>query len=261
MNAPLAGTTIVVTRPAAQSRRFTELATRAGAECVAYPTLEIERLALDTETREEVAAHAPWDWAIYTSVNAVDVAFDELPDHSSRRTAAIGRATARALEARGIAVELRPEAANSEGLLALPSLQAVSGQRVLLVKGAGGRDLLAETLHARGALVRALEVYRRTVASPSAATQSTLRATLARTDTRRVVAVTSSEVLTALLQLAGAGQAAALRAATLLLPGVRVASVAAAAGWTGPIVQASTAEDEAMVRALQDWVAGAPPAA
>jgi uroporphyrinogen-III synthase len=160
-----------------------------------------------------------------------------------------------------VAVELRPETANSEGLLALPELQDVTGKCVLLVKGEGGRDLLRATLAARGAVVRALEVYRRVPARPTAEAQSAFRAALRSPDARPVVAVTSAEVLEALLRLTGAEDAARLRAATLLAPGARVAAVAAAAGWTGPIVQAATAEDDAMLRALQGRSSGSAPGA
>ncbi|MCE3284127.1 MAG: uroporphyrinogen synthase [Steroidobacteraceae bacterium] len=260
MSASLEGRTIVVTRPAAQSGRFIELATQAGARCIAFPTLEVERLPLSEDTLGD-AQRADWDWAIYTSTNAVEAAFDALGRApAARRAAAVGRATARALEQRGVGVSLRPETANSEGLLAAPELQTVTNARVLLVKGAGGRDLLRATLTARGARVFILEVYRRALAQPTDEARSTLHATLVH-DLHVVVAVTSADVLAALLQLVGADDAALLRTRTLLAPGARVVATARELGWTGPIVQAATAEDDAMLRALQDVSAGtAPPA-
>ncbi|HET7203854.1 MAG TPA: uroporphyrinogen-III synthase [Steroidobacteraceae bacterium] len=261
MSGSLAGITVLVTRPAAQAARFIELATHAGAECIAYPTLVIERVPIDAAMRDELT-RTEWDWAIYTSANAVDAALAALGRLPARHTAAVGRATARSLEQRGVSVELRPETANSEGLLALPPLREVAGQRVLLVKGTGGRDLLRATLTARGAIVRTLEAYRRAHARPTGEAQSALRAALARAEVRLVVVVTSAEVLEALLDLSDAEDLRKLRTATLLAPGSRVADVAAAAGWTGPIVQAATAEDEAMIRALQAARStGEPPAA
>ncbi|HEX6571973.1 MAG TPA: uroporphyrinogen-III synthase [Steroidobacteraceae bacterium] len=251
MSAPLDGRTIVVTRPAAQSGRFIELATHAGARCIAFPTLDIERLPLSADSLEDVG-RTDWDWAIYTSTNAVEATFDALGRApGARHAAAVGRATARALEQRGVSVSLRPETANSEGLLASPELQDVANTRVLLVKGAGGRDLLRETLTVRGAHVRTLEVYRRALSQPTQEARSLLHTTLVR-DPHVVVAVTSAEVLAALLQLVGADEAALLRTRTLLAPGARVAATAHELGWAGPIVQAATAEDDAMLRALQD---------
>ena len=158
MSAPLDGRTLVVTRPAAQAGRVIELATRAGARCIAFPTLDIERLPLSADSLEDLG-RADWDWAIYTSTNAVEATFDALGRApATRHAAAVGRATARALEQRGVSVSLRPETANSEGLLATPELQDVANTRVLLVKGAGGRDLLRETQTVRGAHVCTLAV-------------------------------------------------------------------------------------------------------
>ena len=258
MSGPLAGITVVVTRPARQAARFIELVTQAGAHCVAYPTLEIERLPLDGPTRDDVA-RGGWDWAIYTSVNAVDAAFDALGVLPARHFAAVGRATERSLQQRGVPVDARPDSADSEGLLALPALQDVMGQRVLLVKGAGGRDLLRATLASRGATVRTLDVYLRARVRPTPEAQSALRAALARAEARLVVVVTSAEVLDALLALVDPDDLRRLKAATLLVPGARVAAAAAAANWTGPVVQAATAEDATMARALLARCSGVPP--
>lgn len=255
MNAPLDGLTLVVTRPAAQAGPFLALAGGAGAHCLAFPTLEIERLALTPPARAAVLA-APWDWAIYTSTNAVEAAFAELGPLPAQHLAAVGRATARALEQRGLAPRLRPGSANSEGLLALPDLQDVAGQRVLLVKGAGGRDLLRATLEARGAHVETVELYRRAPARPSPESAEALLAALASRERRLVVAVTSVEVLEALLALVPVHAADRLRTAALLVPGARVAGAARDAGWTGTVVQAATAEDHAMLEALVAWAGG-----
>lgn len=260
MTRPLEGLTVVVTRPAAQADRFIELARQAGATCIAFPTLEIERLPVTTAIRERVL-QTEWDWALYTSTNAVEAAFDAFGQLPGRRRAAVGRATARALERRAATVDLRPETANSEGLLDAPELRSPAGLRVLLVKGSGGRDVLRETLIARAADVFAVEVYRRAQARPDAAARTQLADALARDPARLVVAVTSGEVLEALLRLVDAPTAVALRRVTLLVPGPRVAAAAVGAGWQGRVLQATTAEDEAMVRALQAPDAGVAPSA
>lgn len=54
-----------------------------------------------------------------------------------------------------------PAEAGSEGLLALPELNDVAGRKVLIVRGSGGRELLAQTLRQRGAEVDYLEAYTR----------------------------------------------------------------------------------------------------
>lgn len=261
MTRPLDGYTVVVTRPAAQAGPFIEQVRSAGASCIALPTLVIEPLDPGPGVVADILAQ-PWEWIVYTSVNAVEsaaAALGRLP--AARAVAAVGRATARALERHGIRVDLRPETANSEGLLATPELEHVAGQSVLLVKGAGGRDLLRETLAGRGAHVRALDVYRRSPATLDPAAAMAIEAAVRDELARLIVAVTSAEVLTSLLELVPAPTAGALRDAGLLVPGARVAAAAQAAGWRGRIVQAETAEDPAMFAALRECVAGAPPAA
>jgi uroporphyrinogen-III synthase len=254
---PLDGYTIVVTRPAAQAGPFLGLLDAAGAVSIALPTLVIERLAVDPPLADATLA-ATWDWAIYTSTNAVEAAlatFGQLP--RSRHTAAVGRATARALERHGVTIDLRPDSANSEGLLALPALADVQGRRVLLVKGAGGRELLRETLTSRGAHVQALEVYRRSPARAEPSTLAQLETALATTPSTVVVAVTSAEVFDGLQHMLPPALWATLCSVPLLVPGPRVAAAASERGWLGPILQASTAEDETMAATLQAYAAGA----
>ncbi|MDH4165542.1 MAG: uroporphyrinogen-III synthase [Gammaproteobacteria bacterium] len=259
MTLPLDGVTIVVTRPAAQATRFLALARAAGALCIPYPTLQIDRTALDDAARARLQSRA-WDWAVFTSANAVESALEQCPAPLATRHAAVGRATARALEQRGIKVDTHPESANSEGLLALPEFAALAGRGVLLVKGSGGRELLRDALRARGADVLELEVYRRSVTAPTAAATAQLHAALT-SPGPLVVVVTSVEVLKPLLEHVGDDDGARLRSRTLLVPGPRVAAAGERLGWTGPIVAAATAEDEAMLAALTDLAAGPSPPA
>jgi len=255
VTAPLAGITLVVTRPAAQAGHFIALATAAGAACVAFPTLEIEQVEIDAATHARLLAGG-WDWAIFTSTNAVEFGWTALAATSVVRLAAVGRATARALEARGHTVDARPESANSEGLLALPDFATVAGRRILIVKGSGGRDLMRRELAARGADVLELDVYRRRLAAPEAAALHALRRVLGVQGTW--VAVTSAEVLEALLQLAMPEARSALVETALLVPGDRVAATARRLGWRGPVVTAPTAEDATMLEALRSHLQGRP---
>jgi uroporphyrinogen-III synthase len=119
---------------------------------------------------------------------------------------------------------------------------------------------LRDALRARGADVLELEVYRRAVASPTATATERLHLALSSAGLL-VVAVTSAEVLQSLLDQVAGDEAARLRSRTLLVPGPRVAAAAVQLGWTGPVVEAATAEDEAMLDALRGLATGpAPPA-
>ena len=245
----LAGLQLVVTRPAAQAAPFIALAETAGATCIALPALEIESVLL-TEPQRAALLDTSWDWAIYTSANAVVEAARQLPGLTSSRRAAVGGATARALEAQGKPVDAVPEGrADSEGLLLTPRFAEPRGRRMLILKGVGGRELLRAELTRRGATVHVAELYRRRRADPPAATLAILRDALA-TGSRLAVVVTSAEILEALVSMVPAADAMALRATRLFVPGPRVAETARRLGWTGRIVTAATAEDQVMLQAV-----------
>ncbi len=248
MRPALEGLTVVVTRPARQAGAFVAMLRDAGADPILLPAIEIEPIELDAASR---ATNAPddFDWTVYTSANAVEWSLQQLPRPTRTRVAAIGRATARALEQQGIRVDAVPQGASeSEGLLALGHFADLRGRRILIVKGAGGRTLLREELARRGAEVVPCEVYRRQPAAGDPAALAALRDASDRTGL--IVAVTSGEVLRALLEAAPDGRLPKLRDATLLVPGDRVAASARNLGWRGPLIAATSAEDSVMFAAL-----------
>ncbi|RUO69293.1 uroporphyrinogen-III synthase [Pseudidiomarina salinarum] len=111
---------------------------------------------------------ASWDAALMVSVNAATYFEQQAREWASElpmpaaRWYAVGPTSARAIKAvvgRPVTCPWRRH--NSDSLLALPELQQIAGQRWLLVRGHGGRELLADTLRARGAEVTYLEVYQR----------------------------------------------------------------------------------------------------
>jgi uroporphyrinogen-III synthase len=252
VNRPLAGQVVVVTRPARQAARFLRLLEERGARAVAFPTIAVEAVPLAPDARRELEV-GQLDWIVFTSANAVEHAPASVPPGA--RIAAIGRATARAIEALALRVDALPAAgADTEGLLALPAFADMTGRRVLIVKGVGGRDALRAGLAARGAQVVIAEVYRRVPAHPVAGAVEALRR--ACETGHAVVAVTSAEVLESLLALAPASRVPGLLDARLVVPGERVASAARGIGWRGPIVVARSAEDEAMLAALAGGAPG-----
>jgi uroporphyrinogen-III synthase len=245
----LDGLTVVVTRPAGQAARFTAGLESLGAGTLAFPTIEIECLAIRPDGREALAPDRH-DWTVYTSTNAVECSLAQLPRPTRTRVAAIGRATARALEDHGIAVHARPEGpSDSEHLLALPSFAHVAGLRVLLIKGTGGRTYLREELARRGATVVQAEVYRRRTPVPRADALAALET--ACRESRPVVTATSVDGLEGLLALLPEPRFARLRDLPLVVPGERVARAARDRGWRGLLIVAPSAEDEAMLGALR----------
>jgi uroporphyrinogen III methyltransferase/synthase len=153
---PLQGRGIVVTRPAGQAERLAALVSAAGGRPFLFPAIEIERLPeLPLPRLEE------FDLAVFVSPTAAECAFERIR-HAGVPVAAVGGGTRRTLQALGAREVLAPESgADSEALLALPELHEVAGKRILIVRGEGGRELLADTLAARGARTEYLECYRR----------------------------------------------------------------------------------------------------
>jgi len=163
---PLAGRVVLVTRPAGQAEPLAERLRAAGATPLVFPTLAIEPVGPPADVIARLRNPQALDWAIFVSANAVTHGLPYLLGTGSwpprLRAAAVGAATAAALRARGVPDVVVPSAgSDSESLLALPEMQQVSGQRVGLFRGVGGRELLADTLRARGAHVEYVECYRR----------------------------------------------------------------------------------------------------
>lgn len=248
MTAPLAGRVVVVTRPAAQAARFASLVAAAGARPLLLPTLEIVPLELDADSRRRLVPD-DYDWVVLTSSNAVESGLDRLGHPQRARVAAVGRATARALEQRGIRVDAVPRTtSDSEGLLEHEGFADPRGQRILILKGRGGRTLLRDELARRGAVVMLGDVYeRRRAPADRVALDDLCQACAAGT---AVVAATSAEVLAALLELAPPADCPGLPDALLLVPGERVAAAARDFGWRGQVMVAPGAEDATMAETL-----------
>ena len=158
---PLAGACIAVTRPAgtgaAWARRIREL----GGTPLLLPGSSL-REALDAATAREALRNAlACDIAIFTSPAAVRFARRLGPLRSRARVLAPGVGTLRALRRAGFPDAQAPPREDSEGLLALPTLQDVRGLRIGIIGAAGGRGLLDRELTACGAMVVPAHVYRR----------------------------------------------------------------------------------------------------
>jgi len=253
--APLRGRGIVVTRPAGQGERLAGLIAAAGGTPIVFPLIDI-RPAKDLATaRERFARIAQYDLVVFVSANAVEHGCALLPHGaalpSTLHIAAVGVGTARALTARGVSRVLLPaERYDSEGLLALPLLTDVAGKRVLIVRGVGGRELLADTLSARGASVEYAECYER---MPPSASPETLMAAW-RTHALHAVTITSSEGLRQLHALLPDEGRAYLRATPLFVTHERMREAAHALALNDVVM--ARPGDEALYAALVNYYAG-----
>ncbi len=237
---PLEGRGIVVTRPAAQAQGLASLIERAGGRALVFPAIEIE-----DATERPLPPLERFDLAIFVSPTAVDRAFRRVRDWPPKlRYAAIGRGTARELGRRGVAPVLAPErGADSEALLALAPMHEVKGKQVAIFRGEGGREVLGETLAARGAHVEYVECYRRVL--PRADSGPLLAAWA--DGAIDAVVVSSGEGLQNLLKLLGEAGRRHLFATPLFVPHERIAEQASALG-AREVIVGGPGDDEMSAR-------------
>ena len=239
MSGPLAGRTIVVTRPQAQAAPLAEAIAADGGVPLVFPLLEIAPAADPQALHEAVARLNDYAVAVFISPNAVDYALPAIVAHGPWPTgllpAAVGQGTVKALAAQGVNGCIAPiERFDSEALLALPELAAerVTGCHIAIFRGDGGRELLADTLRERGATVDCITCYRRS--GPSAGVVPLLAAW--RAGRLAALTVSSSEGLRHLVDLLDAEGRAFLQQTPLFVPHARIADNARALGLSNIIL-------------------------
>ena len=230
-SAALAGRRVVVTRPAGQAAHLAALIRAAGGEPLLFPALEITAAGDTPELHALIEHLETFELAIFISANAVNKALALVKQRRAwppgLPVATVGRGSERELERHGFTQVLAPaERFDSEGLLALPELVQVAGKRVVIFRGEGGRELLGETLAARGALVEYAECYRR---SRPDADPAPLLARCARKEIHAIT-VTSSEGLANLREILGEAGRSCLQGTPLFAPHERIAAAARALG-------------------------------
>lgn len=242
---PLAGLNIVVTRPREQAADLAQRIERQGGRALLFPLLEIAPVSDQAALHGQLLRLAQFDLLIFISPNAVRygmAAMPPLPD--TVRVATVGQGSAQALRELGISGIIAPTGRyDSEALLALPELQTVSGWRVAILRGDGGRELLGETLKARGATVEYITCYQRS--KPPFDAASLLAAA------PDAITVTSSEALGHLWAILEEPARTRLAATPLFVPHERIASLARQQGWQHVVVTASG--DDGMMAALVAW--------
>jgi len=247
--APLAGLRVVVTRPQAQAEGLAELIREAGGEPLCVPAIEIRELADPRAVYAIADRLESFDMAVFVSRNAVRAALGLLrarrggkPWPAKLSVATVGQGSRQELAAQGFTAVVAPPArSDSEALLALPEFAALTGKRIVIFRGEGGRQLLGETLAARGAAVEFAACYQRR--RPASGAMQELKA-------RGVDALTvsSTEGLENFLKMLGDGASQRLARIPLFVPHPRVAEAAARRGLARVIVAGP--RDAEMVAAL-----------
>jgi uroporphyrinogen-III synthase len=245
---------ILVTRPAGQAADLCAGVAAAGHTAHHLPLLEVQPLARPSATqRQQLLDLDLYQHIIFVSGNAVrwgmqwiESFWPQLP--VGINWYAVGEGTARQLAEFGIAALVPDGAMTSEGLLALPPLREVADQRVLIIKGEGGRQALAAELGARGARVDELACYRRSAPqlAPGELAGCLVRWRIA------LVMISSGEGLANLLALLSPAETSKFVDITVLVPSPRVAELARKAGFRRVMI-ADNASDSAMLSALSAW--------
>jgi len=259
--------TVVVTRPAGQSRQLTEALQAAGLDVLSFPLLAIGPAADDAPLRAALARLDTFALVVFVSPNAITYALDALAGVQGASVAqwpaqvpvaVVGPASVAALAERGItppacrviapagaaangqgADDIAPEAEalrfDSEALWARLDPAALAGKPVLIIRGNGGRDWLGDRLREAGAQVEAVEAYQRTLPEPSAMQWQAVRDNLRPGAAPHAWLLTSSEAVRNLDALArqhlSPEEDAALRQVQCIAPHARIAEQALALGF------------------------------
>lgn len=245
---PLAGLNIVVTRPLEQAAGLVRRIEQLGGKPLLFPLLEIAAVRDERALHEQISRLKQTDLAIFISPNAVRYGMaairvsGALP--ASLKIASVGQGSAQALHELGIKDVIVPDGRfDSEGLLALPELQSVAGKQIMIFRGDGGRELLGDTLGARGARVEYVTCYLRS--KPELDTGRLLAAAA------DAITVTSSEALNHLQAMLNEEQRRAVGAMILFVPHERIAAAAKQQGWQHVIVTESG--DDGILSGLIAW--------
>ncbi|MDX9951379.1 MAG: uroporphyrinogen-III synthase [Methylophilaceae bacterium] len=251
----LSGRHVVITRPPGQADKLQALIAAEGGEAVLFPLIAIAPLQ-DYSRFDAVIAELPhYDWIFFISSNAVQYGMPLLRKRGALppdlKFAAIGPVTAAELANFGVTGVLMPhDRFDSEALLALPEMQDMAGKRCMIVRGVGGRELLAQTLAQRGATVTFAECYQRL--NPQ--TDAGFLQSLWQNRALDALVVTSSEAMRHLLALAAADlqkppASSWLRNTALCVNHARIAEEAARSGLHAHVADAPG--DAAMLQCLK----------
>lgn len=249
---PLTNIGVLVTRPAHQAQNLCALINQLGARAIMFPTIEIADAEDQDIIRSKIGQLSNHEIVIFISPNAVGKAIPILREiwpiwPEKVKIAAVGKSTAQSLRAHHLPVNYYPQHTyNSEELLSLPVFHEVTGKKIMLFRGAEGRELLTETLLKRGAKVTEVIAYRRKL--PKIPTVLPFAY-----DEISIIVCTSNTGLQNLVEMCEAIDRSWLQNMSLLVISKRMIPMVKALGFVKPPVLAENATDPAIVRALVIW--------
>ncbi|MBL1261947.1 MAG: uroporphyrinogen-III synthase [Thiotrichaceae bacterium] len=248
---------VVVTRPAHQAEHLCHLIEQAGGTAIRLPVIEITAPDDIQAAQDKLSQLENFNTAIFTSANAVEGLFKLAPPLFSwppnTQVAAIGKRTASILRAHAIPVNIIPnQEFNSEVLLQSDAMNSVSGKKIMIFKGTGGRTLLSETLTERGAYIETIDLYQRK--RPNKGLRNIQQA--GKSGSIDLFVVTSNEGLQNLFEMATTNEQEWLLTTPLVVISERTAQLAKTLGFSHNSVVAHEASDEGLLNSLEQWYAG-----
>ena len=171
---PLFGKRVLVTRPREQAAEFVAQLQALGADPIEAPMIRIAPPSDFTPLDEACAALDLFDWAVFTSGNAVDAFMGRLlaspADVRALRQVklcAIGAGTAERFTKFGIKVDLIPQESQAESVVqALRETGTIAGVRFLLPRADIGREVIGDELRRRDGVVTEVIAYRTVAIDP-----------------------------------------------------------------------------------------------
>ena len=250
---PLQGRRVWITRPEHQSQSLSALVRAAGGEALVIPAIEITKKQISATERQLLEDLAEGDIAIFVSPNAAGFIGQVLKDPPSKFSGvtvlAVGSGTRDALLQEGIGAAISPDSGSgSEALLELGLLQeaSVRGRNIVILRGAGGRELLRDTLLQRGANVGIVELYYRRKPQLSAA----MIKNLWHQSPPGVIVITSGDGLKNLIDITPDQQLDVLFNTPLVVISDRVRDLALSSGFNLTPRVASNAGDSELMQTI-----------
>lgn len=264
---PVGDLSVLITRPEGQSDELLAMIEEVGGKAYHFPVMQIAELDDKRESerfqrsRRTVLNLDQYQHVIVISTNAakyglqlIDESWPQLP--LQMHWYAIGRATATALQKAQIVVEVSAEennveTMNSEALLNHANLQQLQREKVLIIRGVGGRNYLREQLSLRGATVDYLECYQRR----KAISRDGELSQFIRDHAINTICANSVESIDYFSDLVGERELQRIQSLPLIVPSARVAAYAETKGY-GSVTIAENASNAAVTAALGKIING-----
>lgn len=245
--ASLTGLTIINTRPIERGQALTEALVAAGATVEAIPLVENIPISLLPEQRQYLLNLDLYDVVFVVSPTAAELGLSLLSDYWPQwpiavQWLAVGEATANVLRSYQLQ-PIVPQQETSEGLLQLPIIQQLQqGQKMLVLRGQGGRNLVKENLQQQGVKVDYIDLYQRQMPVNSQQLWQQQK------NLPNLAVITSGEILQNWQQLLGE----IFKQIPVVVISVRLAKLAQQLGFQQIIIAHSTRSED-IITAIQDW--------